>query len=125
MDGRRYRLELGAALVVYTVLLVFSLRLIRHGVGSGEAAVVVALLPMVPGAGVCWAVLRQLRRLDELRRRLHLEALAVAFAGTAVITFSYGFLENVGYPRVSMFAVWPLMGTLWTAGLFFCRRRYR
>jgi hypothetical protein len=106
------------------VLLVLSLHLIRHGVVHGDAAAATALLPMVPGAGVCWAVLRQLRRMDELQRRLQLEALACAFAGTALITFSYGFLENVGFPRVSMFTVWPLMGTLWIGGLYFCRRRY-
>jgi hypothetical protein len=124
MDGHCYRLEFGAAMVCYAVLLVVSLRLIRHGVVAGDAAAAVALLPMLAGVGVCWAVLRQLRRMDELQRRLQLEALALAFAGTALITFSYGFLENIGFPCVSMFAVWPLMGTLWIAGLLFCRRRY-
>ena len=125
MSGRRYFLELGACLVAYAAVLVVSLTALRHGQVAAGWKPVVALLPMAPAAGIIWAVLRQLARMDELQRRLQLEALAFAFAGTAVATFSYGFMENVGYPRVSMFAVWPLMAVLWTIGLFAARWRYQ
>ncbi|HHH7389147.1 TPA: hypothetical protein ACP2SZ_005232, partial [Escherichia coli] len=70
-------------------------------------------------------VIRHIRHLDELARKVHLEGLAVAFVGTALITFSYGFLETAGFPRLSMFMVWSLMGPLWAVGSFFAWRRYR
>jgi hypothetical protein len=70
-------------------------------------------------------VLRELRRMDELQRRIQLEALAFSFAGTAIVSFSYGFLEGLGYPRLSMFTVWPLLAVLWVAGLVLARRRYQ
>ncbi len=124
MHGKRYAIELGAGLAAYAAMLVASLICLRAGMPPQPLATIVAVSPMVPALGVCWAILRQLRRIDEFQRRLQLEALALAFAGTAFITFSYGFLENAGYPKISMFAVWPLMGALWIAGLAFCRWRY-
>jgi hypothetical protein len=124
MDGRRYFVELGAGILAYAAMLVVSAKLLRHYPGHAPADTLVALLPMLPALGVCWAILRQLRRVDEFERQLQFEALAMAFAGTALITFGYGFLEHVGYPRLSMFIVWPIMAVLWIVGRVVCRRRY-
>ena len=63
-------------------------------------------------------------RLDELQRRIQFEAIAFAFAGTALLTFSYGFVENVGFPHLSWFFVWPIMAILWIIGLGIATRRY-
>ena len=41
-----------------------------------------------------WALVRQYRRVDEFIRRLLLENTALAAGVTAVLTFSYGFLET-------------------------------
>lgn len=123
---KRYPLELGVALVAYGLLLVVSLRLLDGGAIRGEGVrTALSLAPLLPGLAVCWAVVRQLRRLDEMQRRLQLEALGLAFAGTALLTFGYGFLENVGFPKLSMFSVWPLMAGLWAAGVAIGAWRYR
>ena len=39
----------------------------------------VALLPVVPTVLFLWLVVANIRGLDELQRRVHLEALAIAF----------------------------------------------
>jgi len=122
---RRYFLELGLWFAAYALVLAGSLWLLQAGVEGTGLRIAVSLSPMVPGVGVCWAVLRQLGRMDEMQRRLQLEALAIAFAGTALVTFSYGFLENAGFPKLSMFAVWPLMAALWLAGTVVGALRYR
>ncbi len=122
----RYRWEMTAAMAAYTVLLLMSVWALRAGlVETQPARIVVALLPMFAGAAVCWIVVRNLRRMDELMRRVQFEALAVAFAGTALVTFSYGFLEGVGFPKLSLFVIWPLMATLWIVASVLCARRYR
>lgn len=36
--------------------------------------------------------------------------------------FTYGFLETAGYPRLSMFTVWPLMGGV--GGALTCIRNW-
>ena len=122
---RRSFVELGASLIAYAGALVSASSLLAHMPGSSPWRGIVALLPMIPACAAMWAILRQLRRADELQRRSQLEALALAFAGTALVTFGYGFLENVGYPRLSMFTVWPLMGAFWIVGTFISDRRYR
>lgn len=124
MNQIRYFKEFFAALIAYMVALMLSVTLLVH-VESQMFRSILALLPMVPGFAMCWIVLRQLRRVDELQRRIQLEAMGFAFAGTALITFSYGFLEIAGYERLSMFLIWPLMAILWIAGTIIGNRRYR
>lgn len=123
---KRYYLEFFATLAAYAVTLIGSIWvLLGAGIESRAGQALVALSPMIPGGLMCWVILRQMRRVDELQRRIQLEALACAFAATALLTFSYGFLEGVGYPRLSMFVVWPVMAVSWTLGLVFASWRYR
>ena len=42
-------------------------------------------------------------------RRFLLESVALAAAITAGLTFTYGFLETAGFPRLSMFSVWCVL----------------
>ncbi|NTF42435.1 hypothetical protein [Rhizobium rhizogenes] len=126
MRRYRYRLEIGASMVAYGVILTLSLWLINHDMVEGTTwKTMVSLAPMLPAFFIAASVLRHLRRIDELQRKIQLEAFSIAFAGTALITFSYGFLENVGYPKLTMFAVWPLMSALWIVGGILSHLRYR
>ena len=124
MNSHRFGWEMSAASAAYVFILIPSIIMLKHGIPHGSAAILVAMAPAIPAACMCWATLRQLRRMDEMQRRLHLEALAMAFAGTALITFSYGCLENVGYPHLTMFYIWPIMAALWIVGLAIGCRRY-
>lgn len=121
---RQYQRELAAVLLVYAVVLVAT-RALLGLVPDSIWRFPLALAPMVPAMFVPWVVLRRLQGLDELQRQIQLEALGFAFAGTAVITFGYGFLETVGFPHLHGFAVWPLMAVLWIVGRFLANRRYR
>jgi hypothetical protein len=85
----------------------------------------VALAPMIPAGLMCWAIVRNLRRLDEMHLRIQFEALGFAFAASALLTFSYGFLENIGAPHIPWTCVWPVMGAMWILGLQIARRRYQ
>jgi hypothetical protein len=125
MKSKQYTKELTTALVVYGVMLIGSIQLLTHLDLARPWRDLVALSPMLPAAATAWVVLRELRRMDELQRRIQLEALGFSFAGTAILTFSYGFLEGLGYPRLSMFTVWPLLAGLWIVGLVLARRRYQ
>lgn len=125
MDRRRFIIEFSAGMIAYMVVLIGTVLVLNMGLVDGPWQTVVALLPMIPGAAVALAVMRQVRSSDELQRRIQLEALSLAFGGTALATFSYGFLESVGYPKLSMFFVWPLMAVLWIIGGLISGRRFR
>ena len=125
MKSKQYVKELATALVVYGAMLIGSIELLTHVDVARPWRDLIALSPMIPAAATAWIVLRELRRMDELQRRIQLEALGFSFAGTAILTFSYGFLEGLGYPRLSMFTVWPILAVLWVVGLAVARRRYQ
>jgi hypothetical protein len=125
MKNKQYLKELAATLAVYGVMLSGSIELLTHVDVARPWRDLVALSPMLPAAAMAWVILRELRRMDELQRRMQLEALGFSFAGTAILTFSYGFLEGLGYPKLSMFTVWPMLAGLWIVGLVLARRRYQ
>jgi len=124
MGHQRFLVHFSLAMGAYVVAVVISVLLLinLHG---GALRTLSALLPVLPMIAVAIVVIRQIRHLDELARLIHLEGLAVAFVGTALVTFSYGFLETADFPRLSMFLVWSLMAPLWALGSFFAWRRYR
>jgi hypothetical protein len=125
MQSKQYLREMTTTMVLYGLVLVGSIELVTHASIVSPWRELIVLSPMIPASAVAWIVLRELRRMDELQRRIQLEALGISFAGTAVLTFSYGFLEGLGYPRLSMFAVLPVLATLWVLGLVLARRRYQ
>ncbi|ENV98269.1 hypothetical protein F938_01123 [Acinetobacter bereziniae LMG 1003 = CIP 70.12] len=125
MNKFRHLFELVLSILLYIVVLVFSLRYLKNNQLDDSTQMIVTLLPVIPCVFVCWSVIRQLSQLDEMQHRIQLQAFGIAFVGTALITFSYGFLENIGFPLLSMFFVWPLMATLWGMGIAIGSWRYR
>jgi hypothetical protein len=121
---RAYLKEFGAAMVAYVVVLFASIPLVNANLGS-PIVYPLALAPMVPALFAVLAVVRATACVDELQRRMQLEALAFAFAGTAIVTFSYGMLGFVGVPQANWTLVWPIMGLLWLVGGVLAQRRYR
>jgi hypothetical protein len=121
----RYFAELSGAFVLYAVLLVGANLIEARYHSKGLALIGIALLPILGCLAALWAIMRQIRRMDEMQRRIQFEALGFAFAVTALLTFSYGFLEGAGLPRFPVFAVWPLMAVSWVLGLMITARRYR
>ena len=121
-DGR-YGRELVAALVAYAAVLVPTIVVVN---ANQDAAwrFPVAVLPMIPLVFALFAWVRFFRRMDELQQRIALEALAFAFGGTALITFSYGFLQDAGFLDLNWFYVWPIMAGLWTIGGQLAKRRW-
>lgn len=108
----RYGVELGGALVIYAITVWISVRFVTS-LPAGITRDGAAVLPMAGVLLVIWAIVRQFRRMDEYVRRVTLEQLGIAAAVSAGWTMSYGFLENVGFPRLSMFVVWPVMAGVW------------
>jgi hypothetical protein len=123
--AQTYLREFLLAMAGYVVVLPVSILAIQAGPEGAWWRVPVALAPVVPAAFVLVAFLRFFRRMDELQRRIQFEGLALAFGATSLLTFSYGFLENVGFPQVSWVFIAPLMIALWGLGCAWAGRSYR
>jgi hypothetical protein len=107
--SRAYNLELLVSLAVYAALLVGSIRFGRP-MAEGLGRTLVLLAPMVGFGLMIRALVRHVARVDEYMRVRLLENIALAAAITAALSFSYGFLETAGYPKLSMFSVWIVLG---------------
>jgi ABC-type cobalamin transport system permease subunit len=123
--ARRYTVGILTASVLYAVALLISVYFLKHHNPLAPQKYLVAILPVLPALWIPAVVLRFFRELDELQRRIQLEGLAFGFTATAVLTLSYGFLQNAGMPQISWIWVWPVMGACWALGLAISRRRYR
>ena len=113
-----------AAVAAYIVILNVA-KLVLKGHEDAAWRFALALTPMIPALFVLLFTVYGIRRMDELQQRIQLEALAFAFGGTAIGTFSYGFLQGVGLPGLSWHWVWPLMAVLWLVGVAVAHKRYR
>jgi hypothetical protein len=111
-------------LLLYAGVLVVSIKMLESGIDS-DWKYLVAILPVFPALGVPIGVVRGIQAMDELQRRIQLEALAFGFALAAIGTFTYGFLQNAGLPELSWVWVWPVMAGCWMVGQLVAQRRYR
>jgi hypothetical protein len=109
---RKYQLELLGAASAYALVLVGSMS-VAKSMPESPLRTLLLLTPAIPIALVIWVIARQFRRLDEFLRLRTLESLGIAAAVTAGLSLTYGFIEGVGFPRLSMFWVWGVMGLVW------------
>jgi hypothetical protein len=114
-----YLREMALSMLVYMTLLILSIKYAR-GMDEGLLRTLFLASPVIGVCSIVWAIARHVGRVDEFVRKTTLETLAIAAGLTAGITFTYGFLETAGFPRLSMFAVLPLMGAIW--GMLACAR---
>lgn len=117
--NRRYRLELGATMLAY-VAVVFGSIYIAREMTPGALRTALLITPVIPVLLATWAIARHFRRMDEFVRLRSLESIAIAAAVTAGLSLTYGFLETAGFPKLSMFWVWSVMGLVW--GVHACAR---
>ena len=95
---------------------------------SDSVRVLVALVP-VP-LFICFVVgfVRGIRNLDELERRIHLEALAIAFPLTLILLFTLGLLQlavQLSPDDWSYRHLVPFVVVFYFGGLAFARRKYQ
>lgn len=110
--ARMYQRELWMSIALYAAILMLAIRFGRP-MQDGLLRTLVLVSPMLGFGVALWAIVRHFGRMDEYIRRMQLENIAVAAAVTAGLSFTYGFLETAGFPKLSMFSVWVTMGSAW------------
>jgi len=88
--------------------------------------VVVALLPVPGDLALIVLVLIGIRRLDDFQKRVHFEAVTIAFLSTGVAVFVYGYLQKaqaVGALNAGL--VWAFMLVFYAIGYFVAAGHYK
>ncbi|HXD82426.1 MAG TPA: hypothetical protein VNU27_12720 [Candidatus Acidoferrum sp.] len=120
----RTQIEFGLAILAYLMVLVGSVVVVQAN-PQANWRYIVALVPIAPAAFVMWLVMRGLARLDELQKRIQMQAFGFSLGSTALLTFGYGFLQGAGLPQLSWTYILPLMAVLWALGTAIFSWRYR
>src|SRR3989338_3796662 len=72
-----------------------------------------AVLPLVLLVAVTVLAMRSLRRMDELERKMHTEAMAFAFLGSLLLVSTYGFLRGANLLTPPVLWLLPAMVSCW------------
>lgn len=125
--SRRYMREFFPALALYVLAVAGSVALLRRVDEPGLRALV-ALLPSLPIGWFLRATARYIRALDELQRRIELEALAL---GSVFLAFAYltaGLLQSAGLLRLDaslpLLFAFPVLAVAYGVAKRFVARHY-
>ena len=121
---KRYVKEFGSSMAAYTVMVPVSIWLLK-GHEHSSLRYLFAVLPVIPSAFAMSAAIRFFRGLDELQRRIQFEGIAFSFLATCLLTLTWGFLQNAGFPQADVIWVAPLLIMFWGLGLGIASRRYQ
>jgi hypothetical protein len=117
--------------ILWVVVYVLAIWLLRDSsmlrVESRAVRVAIGLLPTPFFVWWLWTWLKGLKKMDELRRRIELEALAFAFPTTLVFLAAVGLLDSaiaLNPAEVSLRHMWLMMPMLYYVGLWNAQRRY-
>lgn len=119
---------LAAASVTLLAAFILSVLIIDKLHPTTPGSVAIAALPVAAFTWFIVTVVRDIRKLDELQRRIQLEALAVAYPSAILLVFAVGFLERAGivFPGfTNLRDVWPLTILPYWVGMALATRRYR
>jgi NADH:ubiquinone oxidoreductase subunit 6 (subunit J) len=122
---KRYTKEFMTAMITYVITLIASIFVLQRYEFPKFWQILISLVPAVPVVFVVVAMIRALKDSDELQQRVQLLATSFAAALTGLITFTYGFLENVGFPKFPTFLVFPMLIMIWGLSLGYFSRRYQ
>lgn len=85
----------------------------------------IALLPMIPGLFLAFGILNVTTKIDEMERRILLQAVAFSFIITLILLLSFGLLGLVGVQQPSTIMIAFIMCMLLIVGKLWGNWRYR
>ncbi len=121
---KRFRREF-----VFTAISVFALLIVMYLLNldrEATIALIVGLLPALPGLAAVTILMLARERMDELERKIHDAALAFAFATSLFLLVAYGVLQAaIAAPTLNWALAAALMSCTWAAGWIVFGRLYR
>src|SRR5262245_36818214 len=89
------------------------------------ARTMLGLLPALMAVLFVVAFVKDVRKLDEMVRRIHLQAAAISFLLTVILSFVFDGLKSAGIYRATLSDLDTATVLIWVAALMFLSLRYR
>lgn len=87
--------------------------------------ILIALIPLIPGVLFAISIGSAIAQLDELQRRIQLEAIAIGSGAAIILSLIYALLVEVGVPQISWMYVPVILVLLWGVGKIWTIWKYR
>jgi hypothetical protein len=116
----------GVTAVLAAAVDLIASSLLRNPEPGTAARIAIALMPLPGDIALIFLALRAIRTLDEFQKRVHFEAITVAFLSTGVAVFVYGYLQKaqvVGFLNAGL--VWAFMLLFYAIGYVIAASHYR
>jgi hypothetical protein len=97
----------------------------RHEELPSPAKPMLGFLPALMAILFVVAFVRDVRKLDEMIRRIHLQAAAISFLLTVILTFVFDGLKGAGIYRATLSDLDTATVLIWAAALIFLSLRSR
>ena len=122
--ARAYVSEFLPAVVGYGIVLAIVVATVDFDT-AGRWKYPVALLPVIPAMWGAVAIARNLDRIDELQRSIHLSGMALGFGMAMVAALTLGFLAMAGFDggRVGPWIIYSIGMIGWLLGSAIAGRR--
>jgi hypothetical protein len=92
---------------------------------SSTQQILSSLLAIIPTILFVLTIASAIAHLDEMQRRIQVEAIALAFAGTAIVVAAYMLLGLAGVPSPSWGLLLVIMTFMWGIGKLWTMWRYK
>jgi len=113
--------------LLWASVYLLSRGLLELAIPSAPLRVVIALLPTPFFIYYLWTWMKGVSEMDELQRRIELEALGFAFPAAVVFLMTIGLLDlavTLNPDDWSLHHVWLMLPLFYYVGLFRAKRRY-
>ena len=114
---------------IFTVISVVALLIVMYLLNfdrEANTALIVGLLPALPGLAAVTILMLARERMDELERKIHDAVLAFAIATSLFLLVAYGVLQAaIAAPTLNWALAAALMSCTWAAGWIVFGRLYR
>ncbi len=122
---KRYYKEFLLSMTAYVIVLIASISILKQFELPRSIQIIIALTPIIPTIFVIVAIIRGLRDSDELQQKVQFNAIMFSAIATGLITFSYAFLEGIGFPKFPTIWILPIMFFLWGISLGYFWKKYQ
>jgi len=122
--ARQYTRRFTLAVAGYVITILISQSLLNIMEANTLLSYLISVIPVIPVGFGMFAFLSHLRTMDELQRRIQLDAVGFSVVLTSLISFALGMLETAGLPSIGLVWVMPMLIGFWGIGLRFAGKRY-
>lgn len=116
-------IKLIIAMTVYigSILLMSSM---RNAYAGNPWYWILTILPILPMGYAVAISFNHVISMDEMMKRIHMEAIVFSSIATGFITFSWSLMSNAGLPELNAVWVLPMLSVGYVFGLVWRKRHY-